>query len=296
MKLPKVTVLMSVFNDEKYLMKSIDSILKQTYKDFEFLIVNDGSTDRTTEILKKYRDPRIRIIDNGKNIGLTKSLNKGLEASRGRYIARQDADDISDPYRIEKQVNALEENRLLGLVSSFFKIIDEKGRTLRTVKVPTEEEDILKSILNYNPFCHGSAMFRKEPIERFGGYREFFKYAQDYDLWLRISERYEVRNMGEVLYEWRKSKESISDRKRIEQCQYAMIAINQAIRRRQGGRDDIDKGLSPAQPGMKDLTEGLKEQLLNYHIINMIDSIKVLRVGEALIEFKNYLKARLMLT
>jgi hypothetical protein len=292
---PKTSIIMPVYNGGKYLAQAVESILNQTFKEFEFLIINDGSTDGTATILGNYPDPRIKVIDNGKNIGLTKSLNKGLEVSRGEYIARQDADDISDPYRIEKQVHLFEEDRSLGLVGSFFKIMDEHGRTLRTVTVPTEEEAIRQSILNSNPFCHGAAVFRREAIERLGGYREFFKYAQDYDLWLRISEKYRVRNMGEVLYGWRKSEDSISDKKRVEQSQYAMVAITQAMKRKEGKMDDIDRGMTPLWPEVKDLTEGLKQQLLNCHIINMIDSIKMFRIGEALVESKNYLRTKLML-
>ena len=292
---PKTSIIMPVYNGEKYLAEAVESILDQTFKEFEFLIINDGSRDGTATILSQYRDPRIKVIDNGKNIGLTKSLNKGLEVSRGKYIARQDADDISNPYRIEKQVHMFEEDRLLGLVSSFFKIMDDHGRTLRTVTPPKEEEAIRQSILNSNPFCHGAAMFRRDAIERLGGYREFFKYAQDYDLWLRISERYKVRNVGEVLYRWRKSKDCISDQKRMEQSQYAMVAITQAMKRKKSEKDDIDRGLTPLWPEIKDLPEGLKEQLLNYHVINVIDSIKMFRLGEALIESKNYLKTKLML-
>lgn len=292
---PKVSIVMPVYNRRKYLPEAIESILSQSFKDFEFLIINDGSTDGTIEILSRYRDPRIRIIDNEVNIGLTRSLNKGLKVSRGKYIARQDADDISDASRIEKQVRAFEEDHSLGLVGSFFKIIDERDRPLRTVIVPMKDIDIRGAILDHNLFCHGSTMFRKEAVQRVGGYREFFKYAQDYDLWLRISEHYRVGNIGEVLYGWRKDKDSISDRKRIEQCQYAMVAIAQAGLRRKGDRDEIDRGFIPVQPRVRDLTKGLKQQLLNYHLINMLDSIKMFKVCEALVESGYYIKTKVML-
>jgi len=291
----KVSIVMPVYNREKYLPKAIESILTQTFEDFEFLIINDGSTDGTSEILSRYRDPRMRIIENRENIGLTKSLNRGLEESRGRYVARQDADDISNASRIEKQVRAFEEDPALGLVGSFFNIIDEWDRTLRTVIVPIEDKEIRGSILDHNPFCHGSTMFRKEAIQKVGGYREFFKYAQDYDLWLRVSEHYRVGNIGEVLYGWRKDKDSISDRKRIEQYQYAMVAITQAAIRRKGLQDDIDRGFLPVPPRVRDLPKGLKHQLINYHLMNMVDSIKTFKIAEALVESGYYIKTRLML-
>lgn len=286
---------MPVYNKEKYLSKSIESILGQTFEDFEFLIVNDGSTDRTSEILCKYKDPRIRIIENYENIGLTKSLNRGLEIATGEYVARQDADDISDSSRIEKQVRAFEEDKTLGLVGSFFNIIDEGGRILRTVIVPMEDRDIRRWILDHNPFCHGSTMFRKEAIQKVGGYRAYFKYAQDYDLWLRISEHYRVGNIGEVLYFWRKEKNSISGEKHFEQYQYAMLALMQAALRKKCLEDDIDRGLSPVLPEVRNLTKGLKQQLLNYHLTNILDSIKMLKISEALVESVYYIKTRLML-
>ncbi len=296
MKVPKVSIVMPVHNGERYLREAMESILSQSHENLEFLIIDDGSTDGTSAILKNYNDARIKIIQNDEREGLTKSLNKAIQIASAKYIARQDADDISDQYRIEKQLRMVEEDRLLGLVSSCFKIIDEHGRTLRLVNLPIEDVEIRKSILNLNVFCHGAAMFRREAIEFLGGYREFFKYAQDYDLWLRILERYNVRNTAEVLYGWRKSTDSISSQKLIEQSQYAMAAIIQAKQRKQYGKDDIDRGLTPLMPEIKDLTEGLKQKILNYHYINMIESISKFRPKEALIESKNYIRTKLMLT
>jgi len=115
---PKISVIMSVYNGEKYLREAIESILNQTFRDFEFIIINDGSTDKTSEILSSYNDPRIVIINNKRNIGLTKSLNKGLKMVKGEYIARQDADDVSLPERLERMVNFLDMNRDVGLLGS----------------------------------------------------------------------------------------------------------------------------------------------------------------------------------
>ena len=125
MKNPKVAVLMSVYNGEKYLREAINSILSQTFNDFEFLIINDGSTDGTADILKSYTDSRIKIINNEKNIGLTKSLNKGLKIAKGEYIARQDADDISMPERLKEEVAFLEIHKDYAVVGTFVKILNE---------------------------------------------------------------------------------------------------------------------------------------------------------------------------
>ena len=239
MKNPKVTVLMSVYNGEKYLNEAIDSILGQTFKDFEFLIVNDGSTDKTGDILKSYDDPRIKIINNEKNIGLTKSLNKGLKLARGEYIARQDADDISMPERLEKEVEFLEQNKNVGLVGTDYLFINEKGKVVHIVKCLNGSRELKAKLLKGNQFGHGSVMLRRECIDRVGTYREEFKFAQDYDFCLRIAEMYDVANISEPLYKWRISIESISVNKKIEQDKYALLAIELAKERRQSGKDKL---------------------------------------------------------
>src|SRR6266498_4162605 len=125
---PLVTVLMSVYNGERYLSEAIDSIINQTFADFEFVIINDGSTDSSREIINAYRDPRIRLVDNSQNIGLPKSLNLGLALARGEYVARQDADDISHPTRFEKQVEYLDDHGEVVVLGTRVWNMDESGR------------------------------------------------------------------------------------------------------------------------------------------------------------------------
>ena len=237
MKNPKVTVLMSVYNGEKYLQEAIDSILGQTFKDFEFLIINDGSTDKTGEILKSYNDPRIKIINNEKNIGLTKSLNIGLRIAKGEYIARQDADDISMPERLEKEVEFLEQNRNIGVVGTDYLIINEKGKIVHIVKCLNCSRELKEKLLEGNQFGHGSVMLRKECIDKVGIYREEFKFAQDYDFCLRIAEVYDVANISEPLYKWRIDSKSISVAKKALQDKYALLAIELAKERKKIGKD-----------------------------------------------------------
>ena len=239
MKNPKVTVLMSVYNGEKYLQEAIDSISGQTFKDFEFLIINDGSTDKTGEILKSYNDPRIKIIDNEKNIGLTKSLNKGLKLARGEYIARQDADDISMPERLKKEVKFLEQNRNVGLVGTDYFMINEKGEAVHIVKCLNGCKELKAKLLEGNQFGHGSVMLIRECIERVGTYREEFKFAQDYDFYLRIAEVYDVANIPKSLYKWRINIGSVSVKKKVLQDKYALLAIELAKERRQLGKDEL---------------------------------------------------------
>ena len=239
MKNPKVTVLMSVYNGDKYLNEAIDSILGQTFKDFEFLIVNDGSTDKTGEILKSYNDPRIKMINNEKNIGLTKSLNKGLKLARGEYIARQDADDISMPGRLEKEIEFLEQNKSVGLVGTDYLIINEKGNVVQIVTCLNGNRELKAKLLEGNQFGHGSVILRRECIEKVGTYREEFKFAQDYDFCLRIAEVYDVANISEPLYKWRIDSKSISVAKKALQDKYTLLAIELAKERKQSGKDKL---------------------------------------------------------
>jgi len=251
MKNPKVTVLMSVYNGEKYLREAVDSILGQTFKDFEFLIINDGSTDKTGEILKSYNDPRIKIINNEKNIGLTKSLNTGLRLARGEYIARQDADDISLPTRLEKELKFLEQNSNVALVGTDYLFINEKGKVFHVVRCLNGRRKLKEKLLEGNQFGHGSVMMRKECIHRVGTYREEFRFAQDYDFYLRLVEVYDVANISEPLYKWRINISSVSVTKKVLQDRYALLAIELAKQRKRFGKDklqslskeDVDKFL-----------------------------------------------------
>ena len=199
MKNLKVTILMSVYNGEKYLRKAVDSILNQTFKDFEFLIINDGSTDKTAEILQSYRDPRIKIVNNQKNMGLTKSLSRGLGIAKGDYIARMDADDISMPERLEKQVNMLEQRPELGMVGTWYCVIDEKDNIKYEVKNDGNPVILRWKLLFNNEFVHSSVMMRKRAYEDSGGYNPEFQAAQDYDLWSRIAKKWQIGLVPKIL-------------------------------------------------------------------------------------------------
>ncbi len=231
MKYPKVTVVMSVYNGEKYLCEAIDSILNQTFRDFEFVIINDGSTDSTSKILNKYSDPRIRIIANNQNLGLSKSLNKGLQLAKGEYIARQDSDDISSPKRLGTQVAFLDARPECGLVGCWSYKIDARNKIIDKVTLFTEHNDIVMMLLEENHFVHSSVIFKKGCIDKLGGYNEEVKYAQDYDLWLRISENYKVANISEFLHSWRYEKHGISYNKREEQKKYAFLIRDKFLQR-----------------------------------------------------------------
>lgn len=199
--MPKVTVLMSVYNGRRYLSQAIESILNQTWHDFEFLIINDGSTDNSREIIKSFDDPRIRLVDNSENIGLVSSLNRGLELAQGELIARQDADDLSYSDRLNKQVRFLERHPEIILLGTSVKTIDESGRP-HPVKweVPTGLAAIRWHLMFENAFVHTSTMYRRNIVrDIFGGYDTTFARAQDYELWSRIARKYPVENLASVL-------------------------------------------------------------------------------------------------
>lgn len=211
---------MPVYNGEKFLQEAMESILNQTYEDFEFLIINDASTDRSEDIIRSYDDPRIRLITNQENIGLTASLNKGLKLARGTYVARMDADDVSLPHRLEKQLSYITEHDNTGMVSSWYDIINERGETISTHRPEFEYEDIYYTLTFYNCLGHSTAFYDRELVQRLGGYPGYRR-AQDYALWFKLSRITRVEIMREVLVRWRKQETNISQRFRDEQHFFA---------------------------------------------------------------------------
>ncbi|MHC4616154.1 MAG: glycosyltransferase [Planctomycetota bacterium] len=229
---PKVSVLMAVYNCEKFIGRALESVYGQTYQNFEVVVVDDASTDGTSEILLNMKDSRTVIYRNPENKGLTESLNIGLKLCRGEYIARMDADDVSLPTRFEKQVRFLDERPACLAVGSWCIRIDDSEKVCSKWQHPTSYEDIKKKLLVNNSIFHGTAMVRKEVINEAGGYDEKYTYSQDYDLWLRLSELGEIRNLGEYLYLSRVSPEGISATNKRLQDEYAELARQEARRRK----------------------------------------------------------------
>ena len=182
-RIPAVSVVMPAYNAEKYLQEAIDSILNQTFTDFEFLIIYDDSKDATFAIIEENakKDDRIKLIYN-KYKGLAGALNTGIEAAQGELIARMDADDIAVASRFQKQVEALDNNPKLGLLGTRYVELDDEGNVKNELRVPIGKDNIMKHFLLYgSAFCHSSIMFRKSYGEKVGFYDEAMKYAQDYD-------------------------------------------------------------------------------------------------------------------
>jgi glycosyltransferase involved in cell wall biosynthesis len=219
---PKVSVLMSVYNGEKFIDRAISSILNQTFDEFEFIIVDDGSTDNTPNILHRYArdDKRIHIITQ-RNKGLTISLNIGAKVARGKYIARQDADDESSPDRLTKQYKYMEQCKDVVLLGTNEY---EISYGIKRVGKYIDDQRIEKYIHLHNPFSHSSVMFRDDIFKIVGGYDESYKAAQDYECWLRMSQKGKVIMLPNILINRFTNKNSITRKKRYWQCKYGTIA------------------------------------------------------------------------
>lgn len=218
-----LSVLMAINRDDGLLSETINSILSQTYKDFEFLIINDGTDNGVIETVSKYKDIRIKLIDIPK-LGLTKALNHGLKQASGSYIARQDGGDISDLNRLKNQIEFLDNNPEVELVGTWISEYSEFGNHLGNIEFPSTDIELKKRLPFQNVFCHGSVMLNTKVVKMLGGYREQFIKAQDYDLWLRISEKFMVANIDKVLYKRIVSRNSITIETKKIQMAYADIA------------------------------------------------------------------------
>lgn len=229
---PKVSVVMSVYNGEDFLHQAIKSVLTQTFTDFEFLIVNDGSTDGTGEILASYYDPRIIVIKNEENVGLAASLNRAITMARGEYIARQDADDISYPERFTNQVALLDSNPEIGIVGVKTEQIDSQNKVLQVLNPPTQNAELQATMLRFCCLIHGSTMFRRSAALNHGGYNIQMRTGQDYDFWLRISENWDMVSLPHSLYCYRRHDGMASQERQAEQTRNANASCICAIERR----------------------------------------------------------------
>jgi glycosyltransferase involved in cell wall biosynthesis len=258
MRKPTVSVIMSVYNDEKYLNEAIESILRQTLHDFEFIIVDDGSTDSSTKIIENYSDSRIHIVRNNSNVGLTKSLNKAIKFATGNYIARQDSDDISMHNRLEKQVVDLEKNKSFLSVTGIINIFDDTKMTFPYIP-PQDKELFNKMIVNKNIITHSTIMFRNSAGVF---YREKFYFAQDYDLYLRmISEGKKISILPECLVKYRKSRKNISVKQRVYQYLFKQKAKELFDERMTSRKDSYDL-FNPEEIFSTNISESINAELL----------------------------------
>jgi len=228
-KLPAISVVMSVYNGEKYIYDAISSIQSQSFEDFEFIIIDDGSVDKSADIIKSFNDPRIRLFHQT-NQGLSVALNNGIAQARSEYIARMDADDISGESRLGIEYNFLQSNPLVGVVGTWIVIIDESGTEIGRKEEPVSVSEIARLMMTSNCINHGTAMFRKSIFEKAGGYSVNYPESvpvEDYALWLRMLNQCDVANIPEYLYFWRQHFESISNlQKKKQQEQFFLVSQN----------------------------------------------------------------------
>jgi len=220
----KISVLMPVYNGEKYLDEAITSILSQTFKDFEFVIVDDCSTDGSWKIIQKYAQQDRRIVSkrNGENLRTTKTLNEGLRITRGKYIARMDADDWSYPDRLEKQYEFMEKHPEVGVSGGAIEICNKDLKVLNVRKYPLADSEARKIIFRYSPFAHPATIWRKSDVEKVGGYNERIPLSQDLDLYFRIGNVCKFANMSAILLKLRTHNDSSSIIKGKYQEQFAL--------------------------------------------------------------------------
>lgn len=193
---------MSVFNGGQYFSAAVESVLSQSFGDFEFLIIDDGSTEPLLDSVNNFKDSRI-MVHRQENMGLTRSLNRGLRMARGDYLARMDADDISLPGRLEAQVAEMEGNDDFDLVGTFFDVVDGAGNLIEKKELIVDPVYRLWRLQFHNNYGHGSMMLRRRSIVEAGGYDEGLRYAQDYELWSRVSRKDNTSIIPRVLYAYR---------------------------------------------------------------------------------------------
>ena len=254
---PTLSVLMPVYNGRDYLRPAIDSILAQTYKDFELIIVNDGSTDDTISIINEYSDPRIICITQN-NQGVARSLNNGLEIARGKYVRRHDADDISLPGSFRVQVDFLEHNPGYVMVCNQQAFMTSRGKIAWKYRVPNENffrgralVDLDFSHFNVgssSPVVHGTACFRREEVMELGKYRTEFTVSEDNDLWLRLLEKHRIAVLNQCNYFMRLHGASATQRHAGKIKHFRQLLIDYSVQRRSTGTDPIMRGEAVPPP------------------------------------------------
>lgn len=217
---------MPVYNSESFLKESIESILNQTFAKFEFVIVDDASTDGSEKIIKYYarRDKRIRFFKNKKNIRTSRALNRGLSEARGKYVVRMDADDWSFPDRLEKQYAFMESHEKVGVSGSAVEICDSRLKLINKREYPTTDHKVRDKIFRYSPFAHPATIWRTDVIKKVGGYNENIPLSQDYELYFRVGKISKFGNIKNTLLKLRVHNDSSSIVRGRYQEQYAIYS------------------------------------------------------------------------
>ncbi len=227
---PAVSVVMSVHDGERFLHEAVGSILAQTLTELELVVVDDGSSDRSRQILGESTDPRMRVIEQ-EHAGLAAALNRGVGAARADLVARMDADDIALPRRLEEQWRFMQSHPQTALLGTGARVIDHAGEEVGLWRPLTDHASIRRRLIRLNQFAHPTVMFRRAAFVAAGGYREDMPFAQDYDLWLRMVARFEAANLGEVLLVRRVGPDQFGTARETRQIRWALRARLDALRR-----------------------------------------------------------------
>jgi glycosyltransferase involved in cell wall biosynthesis len=265
---PSICVLMPVHNEERFCAEAIESILNQTYGAFEFIIVNDGSTDGSLEILRHYaqRDARICLIDLPENCGLSNCLNLGLARARADLIARMDADDVALPHRLQAQLAFFEQHPSIQVAGSSQLHMDIDGSNERLNVSLTDVAEVRETLVSRNAIAHSTVMMRREPIIGLGGYRPAFDLAEDYDLWLRVSEKADIANMPDALMRVRRHPGNTNIYAGDRQEFLAQVARYCGMLRRRGQGDPFNNTDVYSDVAMMDMMELSEEEKMVFRV------------------------------
>ncbi len=235
---PAVSVVMAVYNGERFLEQAVESVLGQSLSDIELVVVDDGSTDKTPKILADLaaRDRRVAVHRQA-NSGRTEALNVGVGLAKAPLVARLDADDVCLPERLARQVEVFDQHKSVGLVGGGARLVDADGRPFEESMCPLSDEEIRRAFSYTTPFFHSAVMFRKDAFEAAGRYRRCFVESEDLDLWLRIAERHDLLNLAALVIEYRMHGEQASLR-HLEQQALSLIAAHVSARARRERRPD----------------------------------------------------------
>lgn len=222
--MPKVSIVLPVYNGQRYLKSSIESILHQTFEDFELIVIDDGSTDNSVKIIQSFCDPRLRLLQNGQNRGLICALNTGVRAANAEYIARMDADDVSLPTRLEEQARFMDNNPRVAVCGSWVSPINTLVR--RTRRYPVDPEVLRCQLLFDNPITHPSVLMRKSSIDEENiAYDPRYPHAEDYELWVRLARKHQLSVIPKTLLKYRLNSLGVSRKYTLLQRESALRVV-----------------------------------------------------------------------
>jgi glycosyltransferase involved in cell wall biosynthesis len=251
---------MAVYNERPYLEKAVQSVLDQTFKDFEFIVINDGSADGSKEVLKNFskRDDRIQLV-NQENRGLTASLNRGLNMAQGKYIARMDGDDTTYPERFHRQIDFLESNPDVGVLGTQINRVNADDKPFGQWRLPTDSDLVGWQLFFNNSLCHPTVMMRHSLLQDLNGYADWATHAEDYELWTRAVLQSQLANLPETLHDLRRHGDSVTATKRKEQVQTCARATANLHRALLGTSVEADIAHFLAWMGSEGIRRGIAE-------------------------------------